>query len=74
MRLHEIAKAIGVPAANICDFPVAGRTGEAGVIAIGDCILHLSSQSLTRSFKFLKGFTGAKRNGTSRRDVRGMDQ
>jgi hypothetical protein len=66
MRLHEIAKAIGVLAADIPRFSRRRQSSaEPEVIAIGDCILHLSSLPLTPPFKFLKGFTGAERNGTS---------
>jgi hypothetical protein len=72
MRLHEIAKAIGCRRPTSAIFPVGPAEPE--VIAIDDCILHLSSLPLTRGFKFLKGFTGVERNGTSGRDVRGMDQ
>jgi len=64
-----------VPAADIRDSSRRRQSpAEPEVIAIDDCILHLSSLPLTRGFKFLKGFTGVERNGTSGRDVRGMDQ
>jgi hypothetical protein len=73
MRLHEIAKAIGHRQPKFAIFPSPQSRAEPKVIAIGDCDLHLFVPVLTRSFKFLKGFTGQERNGTSGRGVGGMD-